>query len=91
MEYIEVTINKPLYFNYCFIRDKYIKQARRTGKKLHITIPGVIEGYFTASEWMKNAKRMEKEFKIPGHPMILYGNYVTAKKAEDDRIKYPWE
>jgi hypothetical protein len=74
-EYIEIKIYKPLYGTFCYIRDTYIWEAQRTGKKLRITVPQGV-GIMTAEEWLNGAKRMEKVFKIPTKPMILYGNEV---------------
>ena len=72
---IKVEIRKPLYGTFCYIRDVYISRAKKEGKMLEITIP---QGTMIVSpeEWMEGAKRMEKVFKIPNKPMVLYGNNV---------------
>jgi len=81
-DFIQVTINKPLYGTMAYIRKKYIKEAKRQKKFLRITIP---EGSMivSAKQWLKNAKVMEKEFLIPGHPMKLFGNFVKVEKTDD--------
>ena len=80
-DYIEIKIFKPLYGNFCYIRDSYIRLAMRTGKKLKIILPNGT-GIMSADEWMVNAKRIEKVFKIPESPMVLYGNDVVFKKDD---------
>jgi len=77
--YIEITIFKPLYGNFCYIRDSYIRESKRTGKKLKIKLPNGT-GIMSADEWMDGAKRIEKVFKIPEKPMVLYGNDVIFKE-----------
>lgn len=86
---IEVTINKPLYGNYVYIRDIYLKKAKQLGVKLKINIPKG-SAIVDPSEWMKNGKKMEKYFKNPKVPMILYGGNVplpsekgTVEKKEE--------
>jgi hypothetical protein len=71
---IEVHIEKPIYGNFVFIRDMYIKQAQRAHDKLHIRTPKG-EIVCTPEEWLKGAKKMEKRFKYP-EPMILFGKDV---------------
>ena len=80
--YINVTINKPIYGNYCGIRDKYIIQAKKYHKDLRITTPlGVTT--ISPTKFMQGADRIEKEFLIPGTPMILYcRNLVPDPKEE---------
>lgn len=75
MEYVEVYIAKPLYGTKVYIRDKYVDQAIRERKQLKITIPegsGVVD----PAEWKRNGDVLLKEFKIPGHPLKLYGGHV---------------
>jgi len=79
--YIEVEIKKPLYGTKVFIRDKYIKQAQKEGKKLRI-ISGDMTGIYEPSEWLEKAEKMEKVFNFPDRPMILWGNYL--KEKDDD-------
>jgi hypothetical protein len=76
MNYIEVPkIEKPLYGNFVYINEKYIKQAMREGKKMKITVP---QGSAIVDPWVWKGygKKMEKEFKIKGKPMILWGGNV---------------
>ncbi len=78
--FINIEIRKPIYANYIAIRDKYLLEAKRTKKLLRITIPAgtAIVSYAT---WMKDAKLIEKEFKIPGHPMKLWANFLQVRKT----------
>jgi len=72
---IEVNIRKPVYGNFVYIRDIYLRQAIRQGCKLRITVPRG-SAIVDPREWIKNGKRMEKIFKRPDQPMILYGGNV---------------
>jgi hypothetical protein len=81
MRFIEIEIREPLFGNFVYIRDKYIREAFETGSFLKITTPHGT-GYHSPKEWMKDAKKMEKEFKIPGKPMILYGNHARYDGVE---------
>lgn len=76
MDYISVYINKPLYASFVYVRDKYIKEAKNKNCRLKISCP-TETCLVTADEWLKDAKMIEKEFLIPGHPMKLYGNLIS--------------
>lgn len=88
-ETIQVTIHKPLYDTYVNIRDTYIKQAIRQGKKLEITIPqgtAIVDPL----EWVKTGKVHMQVFRIANKPMRMVGNYVpikTEKKKEKLEIE----
>ena len=72
---IRIKAEKPHADGRFYIRDKYLREARDTGKKMVVELNG--EKYmFTFREWMDGAKKMEKVFLIPDHPMKLYGNYL---------------
>lgn len=76
---IRIKAEKPHADGRFYIRDKYLREARDTGKKMVVDLNG--EKYvFTFREWMDGAKKMEKVFLIPDKPMKLYGNYL--KKFE---------
>lgn len=78
--YVDVDIKKPVYGNFVYIRDKYIKTAIREDKYLRITVPSGV-GIISPQKWMKDAKRHEQIFKLPTVPMILWGNTVPVSKA----------
>lgn len=80
MDTIDVVIYKPMHGSFVYIRDLYILKAQREHKYLKITIPGVAETVCTPFQWLKGSKIMDKEFKIKGQPMRLYGNYVNRKQ-----------
>ena len=87
--FVYVDIRKPLYDNFVYIRyDKYIRQAIDRGAKLKIRIPQGI-GIHDPEEWMRTGKRMEKVFKRPDEPMVLWGNWVMFEKpkTENEEIK----
>ena len=79
---IEVFIKKPIYNNFVYVRDLYLKQAEYTGEKLHIKTPKG-ELVCTPEEWKKGAKYMEKVFKYAGEPMKLWGNNVPVEYPMD--------
>ena len=79
---IDIYIHKPLYATFCYIRQEFIQRAIREGKQLRIKIP---QGTYLIDphDWMKNAKKMEKVFKYPDNPMILWGNHVFRKSKQE--------
>ena len=91
MEYIEVTIRRPLFkFQerfFVYIRDKYLKQAKRKGKLLKINVP---EGsaYYSYDEWMKGCRRMEQVFRFPDRPLKLIGNYLEISHGVPSTNNY---
>lgn len=78
---IEVFIAKPLFGNFCYIRDLYIKKAEKSYQKLKITTPKG-ELICTPQEWLRTAKKMEKVFLRPDQPMVLWGNHVPVTQEE---------
>lgn len=86
MRYLNITINKPIYANYCGIREKYIWQAKRQKKMLRITTPNGV-GTISPTKFMKGAERIEKVFLIPDKPMVLYANHVPIDKEEPEIIE----
>lgn len=75
----DVVIRKPLYHNFVYIRDSILYRAINQHLLLRIRIPQGM-GIADPKKWIKTGKRMEKVFKIPNHPMILYGNYVHVEE-----------
>lgn len=76
-EPINVVILKPLYNDFVTVReDTYILNAIRENRKLKISSPDIGECLVTPEEWKETGKRIEKEFKIKGRPMILWGNNI---------------
>lgn len=68
-------IRKPLYNNFVYIRESILKST----DKLKVKIPNG-EAVINTEEWIKSGKRMEKVFKIPNCPMILFGNYLPINE-----------
>lgn len=62
---------KPIYGTVCAIRDRILKDAMKAGKLLLVECPGGQE-VVSPKTWLTEGKRMEKVFKIPDRPMILY-------------------
>lgn len=77
--HVYVHIRKPIYGDYVGIREKYIWKAKREGKKLKIRIPQGT-AIVSPSKFLRGAKRIEKVFKIPDKPMVLYCNHVHVDK-----------
>lgn len=85
MNPVDVVIKKPMYGTYVYIRDKYVDMAIKMKTKLRITIPQGV-ALVDPLEWKKNGKRMEKVFRNPNEPMVLYGGHVPLK-LEDKQPK----
>lgn len=90
-DYIEVTINKPLYeyegAYFVNIRDKFIREARKKDKLLKINVPAGT-AYYTWQEWMKGAKKSEQVFKFKDRPMKFVGNYVDINHGQPTMDNY---
>lgn len=82
-KYINVYIQKPVYGTFCYVRDKYLKQAKRENKHLKISCPNA-SCIVSATEWLSDAKRMEKVFLQPDNPMILYGNDINKFSQKEE-------
>lgn len=48
--------------------------AQRRNGKLKVIIPKQGEAIIDVLEWIKTGKKMEKVFKRPNEPMVLWGN-----------------
>ena len=74
--YINVYIQKPVYSSFVYVRDKYLKQAKREGKHLKISCP-IASCIVSPDEWLKDAQKIEKVFLMKDRPMILFGNHIA--------------
>lgn len=83
-EYIDITIKKPVYGTFVYVRDIYIEQAIREGKKLKVSIPQGVA--ITEPEWWKQGQKLEKVFRIPDKPMILYGRHLPLNCQEITKV-----
>jgi len=90
---IRVNIRKPIWSGdgVCEvgIRDKYIRKALATKRKLCIMVPqgSVI---MTPKAFMKNATMREKVFKFPDNPMKLwYAKIYLDKKRKIEDVSIP--
>lgn len=71
-------IDKPIYGTCVAIRDRILEDARKAGVQMLLTCPGGKE-IVNPSKWMKSAKRIEKVFLIPEHPMVLYQGFIKPE------------
>lgn len=86
MKLLTINIKKPLYGNYVYINESTLKKAFAQGGKIQVTIPSG-SAIIDPVEWKKNGKRMEKVFKIPGHPMVLWGGFVPVPASKGKILK----
>lgn len=85
MQPFYITIKKPLFDNFCYIRNETLRDAYVAmlhGRKVIVKIPQG-EGEINPKKWKETGKRMSKVFNIPNRPMILYGNYVPIEGMEN--------
>ena len=80
MDFIDVVITKPLSGSYCCINESVLNRAIRFKKKIKVSLP-THSAMMDPKEW-KKGKRMEKIFKRPDEPMILYCNSVPKPVKE---------
>ena len=78
-KYISINIHRPIYGTYVGVRDKFIFKAKREHKKLRITIPQG-EVIISPESYLHGATRIEKVFKIPDRPMVLYCKTLDLDK-----------
>lgn len=83
MNLIKVHINRPVFGSFVYVRDKYLKQAKRENKHLKISCPDA-SCIVSATEWLSDAKRMEKVFLHPTNPMVLYGNDINKFSRREE-------
>lgn len=81
-KYINIHIQRPIYGTFCYVRDKYLKQAKREGKFLKISCPNA-SCIVSVTEWLSDAKRIEKVFLQPDNPMVLYGNDISKFEGRE--------
>jgi hypothetical protein len=69
--YWYIKIYKPIYGDCVALRSRIIDDAIKFDKTLLVEVNGKIEKV-TPRTWKQEAKKIEKIFKIPECPMILY-------------------
>lgn len=83
MQTVNVTIRKPLYGSFCYIRDIYLQTAIKRNIPMKVTVLGMGEAIHDPKKWIETGKKLSKVFKDINNPMILYGNYALSP----DQIK----
>jgi hypothetical protein len=90
-KFLVVPLNKPIYgtSNYA-IREKYIEIAKNYHKALLIRTPNGQE-IIDPAVYKKEATKIEKEFKIPGCPMILYQRTLKLTPLQPiEKYQFTW-
>lgn len=83
-KYIILNYSKPIYANAFGVREKYIWDAKRTGRLLKITTP-LGTTITNPQKYLEDAQRIEKVFLDSAHPMVLYvKNLVPDSKEPED-------
>ena len=80
---IQVIVKKPSHNDFVFIKDKYVKQAERTGRKLRIVTP-TGERICSAKDWMKGAKMSNTEKLVDKHYNKLFDELLDLDSVGDD-------
>lgn len=82
---MKIYIRKPLYEtdegDFVYIRVERLNEAIAHKELLEVETPRTV-ARIDPYKWKKEGKRMEKVFKIPNRPMILYGGVVPLKNYE---------
>ena len=80
----EIRILKPLYESngYDFVNVRLSELHSKDDWVRIVTPKGEIE--CLVKDWIKTGKLVEQEFKIPGVPMKLVGNYVPHRKTKEE-------
>ena len=84
-----ITIKKPLYGNYVYIRHEVLRDAHmayQKGARVVVKIPQG-EGEIIPLEWKKNGKVMKKVFLRPDEPMVLYGGFVPLPGVAGSKVE----
>lgn len=76
-----ITIEKPLYGNFCYIRETFLKNAIKDGEVVEVKLPNMT-AIISPREWIKTGKVMKKVFNFPDNPMILWGNDPNKVKVK---------
>lgn len=84
---VKVEIKKPLYGNFVYINLKVLNTAVRQKQKVEVCLPNGC-AVIDPVEWVKTGKRMEKVFKFPDRPMVLYGNHVPIKGEQNNQMTF---
>ena len=71
LKYWHIRINKPIYGDCVAIRSRIIDEAIAKQKILLVEANGKLEKVHPLT-WKKESQKIEKVFKIPECPMILY-------------------
>lgn len=70
-KYLVVPLQRPIYGTNYAIREKWIELAKKTNKLLLIRTPFGQE-IINPGVYKKESRRIEKVFKIPTSPMVLF-------------------
>ena len=80
-------IDKPIYGTCVAINEKILDMAAFFKVKLKIICPGA-EEVVDPKEFKKQARRIEKVFRFPDDPMILYQKSIGLPQPEQREKQY---
>ena len=78
-------LKKPIYGSFYGIWDKWLKIAKARNLKLVVNTPDGTATFNNVSEYLKEAKKLERYYKNPNEPMVFYGRDLMPdiKKREE--------
>lgn len=85
---ITITIRKPLYGTFVYLRKDILLRAIANGVKVFVKVPqGKAE--IDPVKWVENGKPMKKVFLRPDEPMELLGMSVPIEFKAPKKVKLP--
>ena len=83
-----LTLYKPIYPNslYFGIRQETLRKAIRNRDYLKVQYQGIIY-QVRPKQWIKTGTRIEKVYRFPDNPMILYCNYLNSFPKEQSMVE----
>jgi hypothetical protein len=80
-EVYEIYIHKPIYGHCVALNSDIIKLAKLHLRSLLVKCPGASEK-IAPDDWVSKSKRIEKVFRRPDQPMILYQGHIGETQPE---------
>ena len=80
-------LQKPIYGSTYAIWDKWLQIAKRKSLKLVVNTQFGTATFESASEYLREAKKIERFYKNPNEPMIFFARHFAPDVAKREKRK----
>jgi hypothetical protein len=83
-DHVLIEFEKPMYWDKIYIWEETLDKAIKRKIPIKVKMDKVVYIITNVKGWKKTGERMEKVYKRPDEPMILYGQFLKNMSVEEN-------